>query len=120
MPKEYRWVTRHPPESWREHYRSKKNRARLDAVIERFRDEEQPTEEQTYIYDRKLGRAKPVGRHPAIDREPKSYDKYRNRQRALKMRKELMEEEEESSPDEETSRVEEGTPSEHNRPRYEA
>lgn len=120
MPDEYRWVTRHPPESWREHYRSKKNRARLDAVIQRFRNKEQPTEEQCYIYDRKLEGPKTVGRDPDIDKVPQSYDKYRDRRRSLKMRKALMEEEEESSPNEETSRAEEGTPdnSEHNRPRY--
>ena len=122
MPDEYRWVRRHPAESWREHYRSKKNRARLDAVIERFKKEEQPTEEQFYIYDRKLKGAKLVGRDPRISRVPKSYDKYGKRRRSLKTqsRKALMEEEEESSPNEETSRAEEGTPdnSEHNRPRY--
>ncbi|KAK2466727.1 hypothetical protein APHAL10511_000985 [Amanita phalloides] len=54
MPREYAWVTRHPAESWREHYRSKKNRERLDTMIEKSRREERPRLEQLYIYDRTL------------------------------------------------------------------
>ncbi|KAF8633840.1 hypothetical protein AX15_001215 [Amanita polypyramis BW_CC] len=68
MPQEYAWVIRHPPESWREHYRNKKNRERLDAMIEQFRHEEHPTWEQLYKYDRTLNQRRSMvhrlGRSP--------------------------------------------------------
>ncbi|KAF8350499.1 hypothetical protein F5887DRAFT_913513 [Amanita rubescens] len=122
MPQEYRWVTRHPAESWREHYRNKNNKARLDAMIEQFRNEEQPREEQLYIYDRKLnaGRFRNVDEEDSpTDNEPETYDSYwsrrqaREKSRSRRPRKAVAQEEEESSSNEEPSGDEDGAPERH-------
>lgn len=123
MPETYRWVTRHPAESWREHYRSKKNKDRLDAMIEQFRKEEQPTEEQLYMYDRKLnaGRFTNTDEDSPTDNEPETYDDYwsrrKARERSRRSRKAVAQEEEESGSNEELSEDEDGAQERH-RPRY--
>ncbi len=125
MPEEYRWVTRHPAESWREHYRNKKNKDRLDAMIEQFRNEEPPMEEQLYLYDRKLNavRFTNADEDSPTDNEPETYDDYwsrreaREKSRSGRSRKAVAEEEEESDSNEEPSGDEDGAP-EHHHPRY--
>jgi hypothetical protein len=123
MSEEFQWVARHPAESWRGHYRNKKNKARLDAMIEQFRNEKQPMEEQLYIYDRKLnaGRFRNADEEDSpTDNEPETYDSYWSRRQAREKsktrrpRKAVAQEEEESSSNEGD---EDGEPERH-RPRY--
>ncbi|KAF8637418.1 hypothetical protein AX17_002913 [Amanita inopinata Kibby_2008] len=50
----YEWVNRHTQQSWREHY--KKNRDRMDAMIEYIADLERPTSRQLFEHDRRLAK----------------------------------------------------------------
>lgn len=101
-PQEYSWALRHPPESWREHYRIKKNRSRLDAMIRRYVRKLNPREEQLYPFDRRLNRSWPSEYNERKEPHPQeNFDEYwQHRERNKRLQKKLRQEEEESSDEE--------------------
>ncbi|KAM6500312.1 hypothetical protein JOM56_003326 [Amanita muscaria] len=116
-PEEYGWALRHPPESWREHYRIKKNRSRLDAMIREYVPKLNPTEEQLYPFDRRLNRSWPSEYNERKEPHPQeNFDEYwQHRERNKRLQKKLRQEEEESSDEEPEA---ESSDEEYQGPRY--